>query len=58
MASIHVVLFEEARQQAQALDDYLQRTKKLKGPLHGVPVSFKDICKPHHFLEMIDLKMR
>ncbi|EKM61689.1 uncharacterized protein PHACADRAFT_135578 [Phanerochaete carnosa HHB-10118-sp] len=37
------VLFEEARQQAQALDDYVQVTKKLKGPPHGVPVSFKDV---------------
>lgn len=39
------MFFEDARKQAQALDDYVRDTKKLRGPLHGVPVSFKDICK-------------
>ncbi|THG97239.1 hypothetical protein EW026_g4716 [Hermanssonia centrifuga] len=37
------VLFEEARREAQALDQYFQEQKQLKGPLHGVPVSFKDL---------------
>ncbi|GJE91018.1 amidase signature enzyme [Phanerochaete sordida] len=37
------VLFDEARVHAQALDEHMRCTKKLKGPLHGVPVSFKDI---------------
>lgn len=37
------VLFDEARQQAHTLDEYMRSTKKLKGPLHGVPVSFKDV---------------
>ncbi|KAL1941132.1 hypothetical protein VTO73DRAFT_7344 [Trametes versicolor] len=36
------VLFAEARAQAQALDDEFTRTGKVRGPLHGVPVSFKD----------------
>ncbi|KAG8754486.1 hypothetical protein FRC14_005020 [Serendipita sp. 396] len=36
------VLFSEAIEQAKALDEEFQRTGKLKGPLHGVPVSIKD----------------
>ncbi|KAI0763808.1 amidase signature enzyme [Trametes elegans] len=36
------VLFAEARARARALDDEFARTGKLRGPLHGVPVSFKD----------------
>jgi amidase len=36
------VLFEEARLHAQELDKEFATTKQLRGPLHGVPVSFKD----------------
>ncbi|KZT27863.1 amidase signature enzyme [Neolentinus lepideus HHB14362 ss-1] len=36
------VLFETARQEAHALDEEFSRSKQLKGPLHGVPTSFKD----------------
>lgn len=36
------VLFEQARREAQELDDEFSKTKRLKGPLHGVPASFKD----------------
>ncbi|KAF7311652.1 putative amidase PB8B6.03 [Mycena kentingensis (nom. inval.)] len=36
------VLFKEAREQAQLLDEEFMSTKQLVGPLHGVPVSIKD----------------
>jgi Asp-tRNA(Asn)/Glu-tRNA(Gln) amidotransferase A subunit family amidase len=35
------VLFDEALKQAQDLDTEFANTKKLRGPLHGVPVSIK-----------------
>ncbi|KAJ5332902.1 uncharacterized protein N7506_006685 [Penicillium brevicompactum] len=35
-------LFDRALQRARDLDDYLQRTGKPVGPLHGLPVSVKD----------------
>jgi hypothetical protein len=45
-----IVLFAEARRQAKELDDEFAATKKLRGPLHGVPFSVKDPCKsPTHF---------
>ncbi len=34
--------FEEAIESAKALDDHLQRTGQLTGPLHGLPISLKD----------------
>lgn len=34
--------FEEAIRNAAALDDHFQRTGKLVGPLHGLPISLKD----------------
>ncbi|KAH9890395.1 amidase signature domain-containing protein [Cubamyces lactineus] len=36
------VLFAEARAQAKALDAEFAQTGKVRGPLHGVPVTFKD----------------
>ncbi|KZP01704.1 amidase signature enzyme [Calocera viscosa TUFC12733] len=36
------VLFQEALEAARALDKEYEATGTLKGPLHGVPVSFKD----------------
>ncbi|RSK53265.1 amidase [Bacillus canaveralius] len=33
---------EKAREDAMALDNYLETTGKLKGPLHGIPVLVKD----------------
>ncbi|KAL4068640.1 amidase signature domain-containing protein [Scleroderma yunnanense] len=36
------VLFEDARRQAAELDQEFATTKKLRGDLHGVPMSFKD----------------
>ncbi|KAI1939307.1 Sterol 3-beta-glucosyltransferase [Ophidiomyces ophidiicola] len=36
------VLFEEALQRARYLDDFLARTGKVTGPLHGLPISLKD----------------
>ncbi|KIV93944.1 hypothetical protein PV10_05115 [Exophiala mesophila] len=43
------VLYAEAEQRAQELDDYQARTGKLIGPLHGLPISLKDcfITAPH-----------
>ncbi|KAL0953568.1 hypothetical protein HGRIS_004786 [Hohenbuehelia grisea] len=36
------VLFDQARRLAKELDDEFAATKRLRGPLHGVPVSVKD----------------
>ncbi|KAK2746972.1 hypothetical protein FQN57_002544 [Myotisia sp. PD_48] len=36
------VLFNEGIERAKYLDDYLQKTGKTVGPLHGLPVSLKD----------------
>ncbi|KAL6708841.1 hypothetical protein ACN47E_002248 [Coniothyrium glycines] len=36
------VFFDEAIQQAKALDEHIQRTGRTKGPLHGLPISLKD----------------
>ncbi|OAL18769.1 hypothetical protein AYO20_11703 [Fonsecaea nubica] len=43
------VLYPEAIQSAQFLDDYLSRTGKTVGPLHGLPISLKDcfVTAPH-----------
>ena len=35
-------MFLEARAAAKSLDVEFNRTGKLKGPLHGVPISLKD----------------
>lgn len=35
-------MFDEAIQQARILDEEFLSSGKLKGPLHGVPVTFKD----------------
>lgn len=40
-----LVFFADARAQAEALDAEFAQTGKVRGPLHGVPVSFKDTCK-------------
>ncbi|KAM5532354.1 hypothetical protein V8D89_013948 [Ganoderma adspersum] len=37
------VFFSQARAEARALDDEFASTGRLRGPLHGVPVSFKDL---------------
>ena len=39
-----LVLFEDAKKQAKELDEEFSHTGKLRGPLHGVPMSFKDQC--------------
>lgn len=36
------MLFEEAIEQAKALDRERKQTGKLRGPLHGIPVTVKD----------------
>ncbi|KIW21475.1 hypothetical protein PV08_02055 [Exophiala spinifera] len=43
------VLYAEAFERAKYLDDYLARTGKTIGPLHGLPISLKDcfITAPH-----------
>lgn len=43
------VLYAEAEERAQYLDDYLARTGKTVGPFHGLPISLKDnfITSPH-----------
>ena len=39
-----VVFFEEAKEEALRLDAEFAATGRLKGPLHGVPISAKDQC--------------
>ncbi|KAM5438184.1 putative amidase [Microsporum canis] len=43
------VLFEEGLKRAKELDDHLQKTGHVVGPLHGLPVSLKDnfMTVPH-----------
>lgn len=36
------IFFTEAIAEAEALDEYLEKEGKVKGPLHGLPVSVKD----------------
>ena len=36
------ICFDEAIAQARELDAYQEKHSRLKGPLHGVPVSLKD----------------
>jgi len=38
------VMFKDALKEAEALDAEFAQTKQLRGPLHGLPVSFKDQC--------------
>lgn len=35
-------MFEDALREAKALDEEFERTKQLRGPLHGLPISLKD----------------
>jgi len=35
-------MFDEALEQARKLDDQFKQTKKLCGPLHGIPIMLKD----------------
>ena len=37
------MFFEEALETARGLDDYLAKNNKTVGPLHGLPVSVKDV---------------
>lgn len=43
------ILYAEAEERAQYLDDYLARTGKTIGPFHGLPISLKDnfVTSPH-----------
>lgn len=36
------MLFDDALKEAEKLDDYFIKHGKLKGPLHGIPVTVKD----------------
>lgn len=42
---LYLVFFHQARAEAKALDAEFASTRSVRGPLHGVPVSFKDICE-------------
>ena len=39
-----IVFFEEAIEEARRLDAEFAESGHLKGPLHGVPISLKDLC--------------
>jgi len=41
-AEVGLVMFATALEEAQQLDEEYKATGKLRGPLHGVPISFKD----------------
>lgn len=45
-----LVLFSDALKTAGELDAHFAATKELKGPLHGVPISFKDLSESVHKL--------
>lgn len=47
-------MFETALLEAKALDKEFAVTGRIRGPLHGVPVSFKDQCMPISFYDFID----
>lgn len=36
------MVFEDALRQAKQLDAEFQTTQKIKGPLHGIPITLKD----------------
>jgi len=38
------VFFEEAKEDARKLDAEFAQTGRVKGLLHGVPISVKDLC--------------
>jgi Asp-tRNA(Asn)/Glu-tRNA(Gln) amidotransferase A subunit family amidase len=38
------IMFDTARVRAKLLDDNFAKTGEIVGPLHGVPMSFKDQC--------------
>lgn len=40
--AITEVIFDDALKQARELDREFQATRKVKGPLHGIPVTVKD----------------
>ena len=42
---IFLVLFADALKTAEELDAHFAATNELKGPLHGVPISFKDLSE-------------
>ena len=48
-------MFDDALREAAKLDEEFAKTKKLRGPLHGVPVSFKDQCE--FFFCLVSVKM-
>lgn len=50
-----LVLFEDAKKQATELDEEFSRTGKLRGPLHGVPMSFKDQCTHLYGVQYVDM---
>lgn len=39
---LHEIMFDAALRSAQELDQYFKDHDRLKGPLHGLPVSLKD----------------
>ncbi|KAJ6547162.1 amidase [Mycena capillaripes] len=47
------VLFAEALKQAQDLDNEFALTKKLRGPLHGVPISIKGVDSSMGFSALV-----
>lgn len=42
------IFFDQAIQRAQELDDFFQKYGKVKGPLHGLPVSLKSVHRTHY----------
>ena len=49
------VFFKEAREEARKLDAEFAKTGQLTGPLHGVPITVKDMCAFLSFISCHDI---
>lgn len=50
-------MFSDALKTAGELDAHFAATKELKGPLHGVPISFKDLSELEHESWTLDIAL-
>ena len=50
------VVFKEGRDEARKLDAEFAKTEQITGPLHGVPITVKDMCASLCFVSCHDIK--